>query len=79
MNTILIMGLIGFIIGFLLLILSNLMYVQRTHDKNYLRRIWLSKEILTEKEHLLNRAGFIITYGITALGAIYVLTAWLNI
>ena len=78
MNTILITGLIGFIIGFLLLILSNIMYMRRTHDKDYLRRVWLSKEILTDKEHLLNRTGFAITYGIAALWALYVLKTWLN-
>lgn len=78
MNTILTAGFIAFIIGFLLLLLSNFMYVRRTHDKEYLRRVWLTKEMLTDREHLLNRTGFAITYGIAALGALYVLTTWLN-
>jgi hypothetical protein len=75
MNTLLITGFIGFTIGLILLVFSNLMYVRRTHDKECLKRIWLSKGMLTEREYLLNRAGFVITYGIAALSALYLLGA----
>jgi hypothetical protein len=52
------------VIGVALLITSNIMYYIRTRDKNYIKRFWLKKEILTKNEHILNRVGFVLTYGL---------------
>jgi hypothetical protein len=74
MNTLLTIGFIGFAIGLALLLLSNLMYVRRTHDQDYLKRVWLAKRMLTDQEYLLNRAGFVIAYGMAALSALYLIS-----
>ncbi len=43
-----------------MLIVSNAMYYRRTRDKQYGRRFWLGKDMLTRSEYLLNRIGLVL-------------------
>ena len=54
------------IIGLILLIISNVMYFQRTKDKEELKKFWLAKNVLTRNEYLANRIGF----GLTVIGIV---------
>ena len=58
-------SIILFIIGLILLIVSNVMYYRRTRDKDYIKKFWLSKSILTKSEYYLNRVGFAFTCIVT--------------
>ena len=48
------------VIGFGLLSASLVLYQTRTHDKEFLTRFWLGKRLLTAREYVLNRVGFVI-------------------
>jgi hypothetical protein len=54
------------IIGLILLIVSNVMYFQRTKDKEVSKKFWLGKDILTRNEYLANRIGF----GLAVIGIV---------
>ena len=58
------------IIGLILLIISNVMYFQRTKDKEELKKFWLAKDVLTRNEYLANRIGF----GLTVIGIVLMYT-----
>ena len=63
------------IIGLILLIISNVMYFQRTKDKEELKKFWLAKDVLTRNEYLANRIGF----GLAVMGIVLMYTeplAW---
>lgn len=61
-------------IGMVLLVASNAMYYMRTKDKINIKRIWLSKDILSKNEYILNRTGFVLTYGMLALISIMLIS-----
>ncbi len=45
-------------IGFILLVISLVMYYSRTKDEKFGKRFWLKKDLLSKKEYALNRSGF---------------------
>jgi hypothetical protein len=47
-------------VGWAIFIASEIRYVRRTRDRKVRRRIWLSREILTEQEYLMNRVGLVV-------------------
>ena len=47
-------GIVMVIIGLPLLLLSNVMYYKRTQDKGIMSRFWLSRNILSRNEYILN-------------------------
>jgi len=53
--------------GFILLVISNAMYYKRTKDKNYLKRLWLTKDMLSKNEYIINKTGFVLSYGVLIL------------
>jgi hypothetical protein len=53
-------GIVMVIIGLPLLLLSNVMYYKRTQDKGIMSRFWLSRNILSRNEYILNRIGFFL-------------------
>ena len=59
-------ALVAVAVGVSLLVFSNGMYYGRTLDKRYGRRFWLSKELLTHQEWVLNRVGFWLSVGACA-------------
>ena len=54
------------IIGVILVIISNVMYFQRTKDREELKKFWLAKDVLTRNEYLANRIGF----GLAVIGIV---------
>ncbi len=46
--------------GWAMFIASEIMYVRRTRDRKVRQRIWLSKDLLTEREYIMNRVGLAV-------------------
>jgi hypothetical protein len=46
--------------GQVLLWVSNRAYYMRTRDPKFLRRFWLYRRLLTKREYVLNRTGFVL-------------------
>ena len=46
-------------IGLALLSVSLVLYQTRTHDEKFFTRFWLSRRLLTFREYVLNRLGFV--------------------
>jgi hypothetical protein len=51
-------------IGLGLLAASLFMYQTRTHDEKFFTRFWLGKDLLTFREYVLNRLGFVLTVAV---------------
>ena len=60
-------------LGLALLVASDVMYYRRTGDESHLKRIWLSKEMLSMNEHILNRTGLVLVSGAVILLALVLL------
>ncbi len=66
------------VIGIGLVAVSLVLYQIRTRDKKILMRFWLGRNLLTGREYVLNRAGFLLWLAAMLMAGASVVSRWLH-
>ena len=66
------------VIGIVLVAVSLVFYQTRTRDKKILRRFWLGRDLLTGREYVLNRVGFVLWLVAMLMAGANVVATWLH-
>lgn len=66
------------VIGIVLVAVSLVLYQGRTRDKKILTRFWLGKDLLTKREYVLNRVGFVLWLVAILMAGLNVARMWMH-